>query len=113
MGSLKNYLWPGNICELQYIIEPGVALSDGPILILSQNLFPPSNPGQPSPWSAIDTSPAFSTAGPKDVATSTDPAAVSSALSLEDIKRRRILSISNRPAVCIEEPEGAVKVRNL
>lgn len=40
IGLLKLYAWPGNIRELQNVIERGVALAHGPILQLGPDLQP-------------------------------------------------------------------------
>ncbi len=40
MDRLMNYAWPGNIRELQNVIERAVILSPGPALLLDQDLVP-------------------------------------------------------------------------
>ena len=40
MGLLESYAWPGNIRELQNLIERGVVLCQGPVLTLDPSLLP-------------------------------------------------------------------------
>ena len=44
MKALQDYEWPGNIRELESIIERSVILCPGPGLLLADNLNNPSNP---------------------------------------------------------------------
>jgi len=39
MQKLKSYSWPGNIRELRNLVERNIALADGPILNIEQNLL--------------------------------------------------------------------------
>jgi len=39
MDKLKAYSWPGNIRELRNLIERNIALADGPVMTLDQNLI--------------------------------------------------------------------------
>ncbi len=39
MEKLKNYSWPGNIRELRNMVERHIALADGPVLSIDQNLI--------------------------------------------------------------------------
>ncbi len=39
MDKLKAYNWPGNIRELRNLIERNIALADGPVMTLDQNLI--------------------------------------------------------------------------
>src|SRR5262245_60274960 len=43
MDRLERYPWNGNIRELQNVIERAVVLSNGPTLILNENLLPTYN----------------------------------------------------------------------
>lgn len=43
LQKLKDYHWPGNIRELRNLVERSVALADGPILSVEQNLIGQSN----------------------------------------------------------------------
>src|SRR5262249_56462116 len=52
MDRLVGYAWPGNIRELQNVIERAVVLSRGPALELDRELLPP--PARPAPGGAPD-----------------------------------------------------------
>jgi len=39
MKKLKSYSWPGNIRELRNLVERNIALADGPVLNIEQNLI--------------------------------------------------------------------------
>ncbi len=45
MDLLSRYDWPGNIRELQNVVERAVVLSRGPILKLGANLLPATSAG--------------------------------------------------------------------
>jgi hypothetical protein len=111
---LVNYPWPGNIRELQNIIERGVALSESPILTLSRNLFPASafsEGGAGLAAQASATAPGAISPSATTIATSTP--ASETPLSLEEIERRHILSVLEQTRWVIEGPQGAAKVLNL
>src|SRR5260370_17471510 len=49
MQRLVNYHWPGNIRELQNVIERAVILSNGPVLVLDAEFHLPAKPQPPGP----------------------------------------------------------------
>jgi len=49
MDDLKAYYWPGNIRELENIIERAVVISTGPVLSLVDQLSAPAKTRQPEP----------------------------------------------------------------
>jgi predicted ATPase/transcriptional regulator with GAF, ATPase, and Fis domain/tRNA A-37 threonylcarbamoyl transferase component Bud32 len=106
---LMSYNWPGNIRELQNIIERGVALAAGPILSLSRNLFPAASFTEPDRASlSAQTAATTSTIAPPATVTTDGPP-----LSLEEIERRHILTVLEQTRWVIEGPQGAAKVLNL
>jgi transcriptional regulator with GAF, ATPase, and Fis domain len=107
MDLLASYPWPGNVRELQNIVERGVALAEGPILSLSQNLFPVSPIGEAQ---ASAAAPAAIAPPAEMAAAATSPQAPS---SLEEIERRHILSVLEQTGWVIEGPQGAAKILNL
>ncbi|MGH9885085.1 MAG: sigma-54 interaction domain-containing protein, partial [bacterium] len=85
MRRLASYAWPGNIRELQNVIERAVVLSNGPLLEI-----------------ALDFAPAPSGAAPDDGAD-----------SLEEVERRHIEAVLRRANWTIEGERGAAKILNL
>ena len=81
MNALVNYPWPGNIRELQNVIERGVILSKGPILKVSL---------------------ADLRSKPSDTNVHTNGAA-----TLEEIERRHILSVLEQTNWVFAGPNGA------
>jgi formate hydrogenlyase transcriptional activator len=91
MQRLTSYHWPGNIRELQNVIERAVILSPGPALVVEQEaLF------------------VFTTkTGVKD----SEPE--KEAASLSDVQRRHIESILEQTSWVIEGQRGAARLLNL
>jgi formate hydrogenlyase transcriptional activator len=91
MNLLVDYSWPGNIRELQNVIERGVVLSEGPILTLGADLLPVEGAG-----------------------TGVEPAAeTKDGDSLEEIQRQHILRVLDRTGWVISGPRGAGTILNL
>lgn len=100
MALLMNYSWPGNIRELQNIIERGVVLATGKLLTLDRDLF------QALPDSVISTTIQHKTItpiqpGPADT------------LAIDEVQRRHILTVLEQTGWVIEGDKGAAKVLNL
>ncbi len=100
MALLMNYSWPGNIRELQNIIERGVVLATGKLLTLDRDLF------QALPDSVISTTTQHKTItpiqpGPADT------------LAIDEVQRRHILTVLEQTGWVIEGDKGAAKVLNL
>jgi formate hydrogenlyase transcriptional activator len=86
MKLLVEYSWPGNIRELQNVIERGVVLSRGTVLRLGPDLLPVE--------SELDEQPDATTgAGNCD--------------SLEEVQRQHILQVLEKTAGVISGPRGA------
>lgn len=87
MKLLQDYAWPGNIRELQNVIERGIVLSKGNVLQLGPDLLPieSSNPGGERESSAT----------PGGLA------------SLEEAQRRHILNALESTGWRISGPQGA------
>ncbi len=100
MALLTSYSWPGNIRELQNIIERGVVLATGKLLTLDQDLFS-SLPGK-----TIST-----VAKPEQVVAIQPPSA--EPLAIDDVQRRHILTVLEQAGWVIEGDKGAAKVLNL
>jgi PAS domain S-box-containing protein len=93
MARLLAYAWPGNIRELENIVERAMILSPGPSLELGPHLFgvPASEPGDTARTAAAANAPA---AGG----------------TLEDGERRHILRALEQCGWVIDGPRGAAKV---
>jgi len=96
MDVLSRYSWPGNIRELQNVIERAVVLCPGTVLRLGKDLLP-------------------ITAGDRDQAESEDRvrSAPSSPNSLESVERAHILQVLEDTGGVIEGPRGAARILNL
>ena len=96
MEILANYAWPGNIRELQNVVERGVVLSRGPALILGRDLLPLENtePGGDREF---------------DIAEG-DGMGV---CSLEEVEKRHIAFVLERTGGMIAGPKGAASVLKL
>jgi transcriptional regulator with GAF, ATPase, and Fis domain len=95
MDRLVRYAWPGNIRELQNVIERAVVLSSGPVLKLGPDLLP-----------VVDDA---STAGPEASA----PADANPLLSLDEAERRHIEAVLAHTHGVVEGPDGAARILDL
>jgi formate hydrogenlyase transcriptional activator len=96
MDLLSRYDWPGNIRELQNVIERAVVLAQSPVLKLGADMLPVS--------SAENERLA-------DLGSATGPQAAQS--TLEDVEKRHILGVLERTSWVIEGERGAAKVLDL
>jgi formate hydrogenlyase transcriptional activator len=100
MDLLARYNWPGNIRELQNVIERAVVLSQGPVLRLGQDLLP-----------VTSLEPQVADADGSDgnrTATSGSGKA-----SLEEVEKRHIMEILSQTEWVIEGPRGAAKILDI
>ena len=93
MRLLVDYSWPGNIRELQNVIERGVVLSKGCVLKLGSDLLPIEGSDRDIGPKAI----------PEREATD----------SLEEVQREHILRVLERTGWLISGPKGAGAVLNI
>ena len=91
MERLVSYPWPGNIRELQNVIERAMILAHGPVLELDRELAPVGVGAGPAPAAA----------------------AVSAPGTLEDVERGHILAVLSQTAWVIGGPKGAARILNL
>jgi len=112
MDRLMGYGWPGNIRELQNVIERAVVLSHGPILALSPDLLP-------TEVSDVRVSPSGGTSdhaarnGGASKTSNTARPAVTTPASLEEVVRRHILDVLQKTGGLIEGPNGAARILEL
>jgi transcriptional regulator with GAF, ATPase, and Fis domain len=114
MRRLEEYSWPGNIRELENILERAVILATGPILDIAPHLLP-----SPADWKK-DAGP-----GPGDIKeTDTSllpspsrvvpgPCSVQLQPSLETVERDYILTILRQTNWVITGPRGAARILGL
>jgi PAS domain S-box-containing protein len=97
---LTRYDWPGNIRELQNVIERAVILSSSPVLKLGSDLLPATRP---------DVVGESAAAGSR-----ADSAAASvGQQSLEAIEKQHIADVLRQTKGVIEGPKGAASILNL
>jgi formate hydrogenlyase transcriptional activator len=104
MNHLVAYDWPGNIRELQNVIERGVVLCRGSVLTMGRDLLPIHEARAPATQST--------TVGPakdlREPATRPDQASVRR--SLEDIEKEHILRVLESTDGIIDGPTGAAQI---
>ena len=98
MEILTHYDWPGNIRELQNVIERAVVLSRGSVLKLGRDLLPLS------PDAANGDETPISSSGESSNGES---------FSLEQVEKRHILEVLTDTHGVIEGPNGAARVLDL
>lgn len=94
MKRLAAYSWPGNIRELQNVLERAVVLSPGPVLSLDSNFVPVTGSAQPRRMVA---------AAPTEAVLPT----------LEENERSHILAALEQSRWVIEGARGAARILNL
>ena len=104
MDALSRYEWPGNIRELQNVIERAVVLSPGPVLKLGAELLPLTG----AEVSSAD-----------DILSGVRPNGEKSKLgvadysSMEEMEKRHVLDVLRHTGWIIEGPRGAAKILDL
>lgn len=103
MENLVNYPWPGNIRELQNVIERAVVLSKDPIIRLDRDLTPvaASTKGIEIPETDAPEHPQADLESPKPF------------LTLDEVERRHILAALQHVGGVVDGPKGAARILNL
>ena len=102
MRRLVQYPWPGNIRELQNVIERAVVLSQGDTLQLAADFSPASPPQVPVSEPGLDLS-KFKIQNSK----------ISEPASMTEVERRHIETVLTQTKWMIEGERGAAKILNL
>jgi len=97
MRRFMAYSWPGNIRELQNVIERAVILNSGNVLTINQEFQTPAISGATAIVSSPSIAPRPSTDGS----------------SLKDAERRHIESVLSQVGWVIEGERGAARILNL
>jgi len=103
MENLVNYPWPGNIRELQNVIERAVVLSTDPTLRLDRDLTPVSA-------SAKGAEAAETDASERRQADLESPKLL---LTLDEVDRNHILAALQHTGGVVDGPKGAARILNL
>jgi formate hydrogenlyase transcriptional activator len=102
MATLMNYPWPGNIRELQNIIERAIVISAGPILRLDKDLVPVVDPEGSPEISEIQAQ--------KEQRAAASPSGLP---TLEEVERSHILAALQHSAGVVDGPNGAARILDL
>jgi len=94
MERLLAYPWPGNIRELQNVLERSVILAEGPVLEIDPTMLP-------SPLSTAEAAPPTPATTPGSLP------------SLEEVERLHILAALERTGWVIDGPRGAASILKL
>ena len=103
MDLLSRYDWPGNIRELQNVVERAVVLSRGPILKLGADLLPVAA----AEMASTDEVAGLGSDGHQTTEMSGDSA------SMEQVERRHIQTVLQKTGWVIEGERGAAKILDL
>jgi transcriptional regulator with GAF, ATPase, and Fis domain len=107
MERLSRYSWPGNIRELENVLERAVILSNGPTLEIDSDVFATVLADR-SPDSEPPTTPFSASADPAASAAQERPLE-----SLESNMRKHVLAALERSNWVIDGPHGAAKALSL
>jgi formate hydrogenlyase transcriptional activator len=107
MDLLAGYRWPGNIRELQNVIERAVVLSHGPVLALNADQLPAElSEVLANPPDGVGSHAAVS-------AVVSETTEIARPASLEEVQRRHILAVLQKTRGLIEGPNGAARILGL
>jgi formate hydrogenlyase transcriptional activator len=101
MARLMSYAWPGNIRELQNVLERAVVLSEGSTLRLDKDLVPLAASEGAPPAAEIPVEAQAATHSPAGLPT------------LEEMERSHILAALQQANGVIDGPKGAAKILDI
>jgi formate hydrogenlyase transcriptional activator len=103
LATLRTHAWPGNIRDLQNVIERAAILSSGDTLKVDWPL-------EPAPQSCFAVAANGASAAHQAAAT---PPAKQDVFALEDIERQHFIAVLKKTRGVIEGQHGAAKLLNL
>lgn len=103
MENLMNYPWPGNIRELQNVIERAIIVSAAPTLRLDRDLMPIATAakGNEAPETDAPEGRQADLKSPKPL------------LTLDEVERNHILAALQHVGGVVDGPKGAARILNL
>ena len=103
MENLVNYPWPGNIRELQNVIERAIIVSADPTLRLDRDLMPvaAAAKGMEAPEADAPEDRQADLKSPKPL------------LTLDEVERNHILAALQHAGGVVDGPKGAARILNL
>jgi formate hydrogenlyase transcriptional activator len=103
MENLVSYPWPGNIRELQNVIERAIIVSSDPTLRLDRDLMPVANPakGTEAPESGAPENLQADLNSPDEL------------LTLDEVERNHIFVALQHSGGVVDGPKGAARILNL
>jgi formate hydrogenlyase transcriptional activator len=124
MQQLQEYPWPGNIRELENVLERAVILAAGPMLDIAPDLLPTPTPvsssdGRPAPTPSPVDSPASEGSMKKNESESKPSRASTQIMAgqplapLDTVERDHIATVLNHTKWVITGPRGAAKILGL
>jgi formate hydrogenlyase transcriptional activator len=102
MENLVNYPWPGNIRELQNVIERAIIVSADPTLRLDRDLMPVAAAARGMEAPMADS--------PEEQADLKSPRPL---LTLDEVERNHIIAALQHAGGVVDGPKGAAKILNL
>jgi len=102
VDRLSSYSWPGNIRELQNVIERAVIVSQGAVLELGPDLV-----------SVLASANISGADDRSDRVTKPSASPLPAAATLEEIQRVHIVAVLNQTQGVVEGPRGAAKILGL